>query len=153
MEDGRGSGPTTTYSHSESYSWKTWLRRVRRTHRFPFIWIYKSILGLVSQWMEESLHLSQENAATAFRLIAERSKQPSTCGFYLSAGTNMHCSCLKWEVIYAKPGSEVDLDSLIQETLRLTTSVKDTCSESYIGGKEPYVDKRWSGLLEMRNRI
>eukprot|EP00268_Persea_americana_P067295 TRINITY_DN9246_c0_g1_i1.p1 TRINITY_DN9246_c0_g1~~TRINITY_DN9246_c0_g1_i1.p1 ORF type:complete len:239 (-),score=34.65 TRINITY_DN9246_c0_g1_i1:358-1074(-) len=65
-------------------------------------------------------------------------------------------------VIYAKPGSEVDLDSLIQETLRLTTSVKDTCSESceklppswhYIGGKEPYVDKRWSGLLEMRNRI
>lgn len=28
------------------------------------------------------------------------------------------------QVIYAKPGSEVELDSLIQETLRLTTSVK-----------------------------
>ncbi|XP_058097939.1 large ribosomal RNA subunit accumulation protein YCED homolog 2, chloroplastic isoform X2 [Magnolia sinica] len=65
-------------------------------------------------------------------------------------------------VIYVKPGSEADLDSLIQDTIRLAISVKDTCSESceksppswhYIGGKEAYVDKRWSRLMELRNVI
>ncbi|XP_077220599.1 E3 ubiquitin-protein ligase, putative (DUF177) [Tasmannia lanceolata] len=65
-------------------------------------------------------------------------------------------------VIYVKPGAEADLDSLIQETIRLATSVKETCSEScekapptlhYIGEKEAYVDKRWSRLMEIRNRI
>ncbi|KAI6669478.1 hypothetical protein NL676_004363 [Syzygium grande] len=55
-------------------------------------------------------------------------------------------------VIYVKPGYEAHLDPLIQDTLRLTTSVKDTCSEScekseptiqYIGGpKAASVDKR-----------
>ncbi|KAG9150783.1 hypothetical protein Leryth_002935 [Lithospermum erythrorhizon] len=33
-------------------------------------------------------------------------------------------------VIYVKPGFEADLDSLIQDTIRLATSVKETCSES-----------------------
>lgn len=63
-------------------------------------------------------------------------------------------------VIYVKPGCEADLDSLIQDTLRLTTSVKDTCSEScekskpkliHIGGqKAASIDKRWSILLELK---
>ncbi|KAG9442282.1 hypothetical protein H6P81_018136 [Aristolochia fimbriata] len=62
-------------------------------------------------------------------------------------------------VIYVKPGSEADLDSLIQDTIRLASSVKDTCSEScekapprlqYIGRKETCVDTRWSRLLELR---
>lgn len=63
-------------------------------------------------------------------------------------------------VIYVKPGYEADLDSLIQDTLRLTTSVKDTCSEScekskpkliHIGGqKAASIDKRWSILLELK---
>ncbi|KAK9275343.1 hypothetical protein L1049_022607 [Liquidambar formosana] len=34
------------------------------------------------------------------------------------------------QVIYVKPGYEADLDSLIQDTIRLTTSVNETCSES-----------------------
>ncbi|OWM75953.1 hypothetical protein CDL15_Pgr009598 [Punica granatum] len=33
-------------------------------------------------------------------------------------------------VIYVKPGGEAHLDSLIQDTLRLTVSAKDTCSET-----------------------
>ncbi|CAM8984208.1 unnamed protein product [Rhodiola kirilowii] len=33
-------------------------------------------------------------------------------------------------VIYVKPGYEANLDSLIQDTIRLTLSVKDTCSET-----------------------
>ncbi|XP_071696278.1 large ribosomal RNA subunit accumulation protein YCED homolog 2, chloroplastic-like [Rutidosis leptorrhynchoides] len=41
-------------------------------------------------------------------------------------------------VIYVKPGCEADLDSLIQDTIRLTTSVNETCSE--------YCDKSELGL-------
>lgn len=65
-------------------------------------------------------------------------------------------------VIYVKPGYEAHLDQLIQDTLRLTTSVKDTCSElcekseptlQYIGGpKAASVDKRWCRLLELKNK-
>ncbi|KAH6773986.1 E3 ubiquitin-protein ligase [Perilla frutescens var. frutescens] len=33
-------------------------------------------------------------------------------------------------VIYVKPGYEADLDSLIQDTIRLATSVNETCSET-----------------------
>lgn len=64
-------------------------------------------------------------------------------------------------VIYVKPGFEADLDSLIQETVRLATSVKETCSESceksepklqHVGTQNvASVDKRWSRLLELRN--
>lgn len=64
-------------------------------------------------------------------------------------------------VIYVKPGYEANLDSLIQDTIRLTLSVKDTCSEAcqkaeptvqFIGGSKPgkFVDARWSRLLELR---
>ncbi|GAB4842819.1 hypothetical protein Ancab_012796 [Ancistrocladus abbreviatus] len=63
-------------------------------------------------------------------------------------------------VIYVKPGCEADLDSLIQDTIRLQTSVKGTCSESceksepklhYIGApRMASLDKRWSRLLELR---
>nr|POF24821.1 hypothetical protein CFP56_49075 [Quercus suber] len=66
-----------------------------------------------------------------------------------------------FNVIYVKPGYEADLDSLVQDTIRLTTSVKDTCSElcersnptlQYIGGQYAgSSDKRWSRLLELRN--
>ncbi|XP_050275866.1 large ribosomal RNA subunit accumulation protein YCED homolog 2, chloroplastic isoform X1 [Quercus robur] len=64
-------------------------------------------------------------------------------------------------VIYVKPGYEADLDSLVQDTIRLTTSVKDTCSElcersnptlQYIGGQDAGSSgKRWPRLLELRN--
>ncbi|KAK1325687.1 hypothetical protein QJS10_CPA01g00107 [Acorus calamus] len=65
-------------------------------------------------------------------------------------------------VIYVKPGADANLDALIQDTIRLTTSIKNTCSEScekspprlhYIGGKRSYVDKRWSRLLEIKNSL
>ncbi|KAK4348254.1 hypothetical protein RND71_034593 [Anisodus tanguticus] len=63
-------------------------------------------------------------------------------------------------VIYVKPGFEADLDSLIQDTIRLTTSVKETCSES-CEKSEPKlqplgkqnaasIDRRWSRLLELK---
>ncbi|CAL0304303.1 unnamed protein product [Lupinus luteus] len=32
-------------------------------------------------------------------------------------------------VIYARPGYEVDLDQLVQDTIRLNSTIKDTCSE------------------------
>nr|GFC07648.1 hypothetical protein [Tanacetum cinerariifolium] len=64
-------------------------------------------------------------------------------------------------VIYVKPGCEADLDSLIQDTIRLNTSVNETCSDfcekSELGLKQiskantPSVDKRWSKLLELKN--
>ncbi|KAB2090413.1 hypothetical protein ERO13_A03G110300v2 [Gossypium hirsutum] len=64
-------------------------------------------------------------------------------------------------VIYVKPGYEANLDSLIQDTIRLTTSTKDICSEScrkseptlrYIGKRNAAsIDKRWYRLLELRN--
>ncbi|XP_071724418.1 large ribosomal RNA subunit accumulation protein YCED homolog 2, chloroplastic-like [Rutidosis leptorrhynchoides] len=67
------------------------------------------------------------------------------------------------QVIYVKPGSEANLDSLVQDAIRLTTSAKDTCSEScenseptlqFIGGKNnASVQKRWSRLLELRKGI
>ncbi|XP_024031769.1 large ribosomal RNA subunit accumulation protein YCED homolog 2, chloroplastic [Morus notabilis] len=65
-------------------------------------------------------------------------------------------------VIYVKPGNEADLDSLVQDTIRLTTSIKDTCSElceksSYTidnngGARSGGIDKRWSRLLELKNQ-
>lgn len=64
-------------------------------------------------------------------------------------------------VIFVKPGYEADLDSLIQDTIRLQTAVKGTCSESceksepklhYIGvQKTASLDRRWSRLLQLRN--
>ncbi|KAL7163094.1 hypothetical protein ACSBR2_039234 [Camellia fascicularis] len=63
-------------------------------------------------------------------------------------------------VIYVKAGGEADLDSLIQDAIRLSTSVNETCSESceksdqlHVVGeqKAASIDKRWSRLLELRN--
>ncbi|XP_004296480.1 PREDICTED: uncharacterized protein LOC101290944 [Fragaria vesca subsp. vesca] len=64
-------------------------------------------------------------------------------------------------VIYVKPGNEAELDSLVQDSIRLATSIKDTCSElceksyptvQYIGGeRKASIDKRWSRLLELKN--
>ncbi|XP_047981512.1 large ribosomal RNA subunit accumulation protein YCED homolog 2, chloroplastic isoform X2 [Salvia hispanica] len=63
-------------------------------------------------------------------------------------------------VIYVRPGYEADLDSLIQDTVRLATSVKETCSEScekaepklhHIGAMNaPSIDRRWNKLLELK---
>ncbi|XP_042496188.1 large ribosomal RNA subunit accumulation protein YCED homolog 2, chloroplastic isoform X2 [Macadamia integrifolia] len=65
-------------------------------------------------------------------------------------------------VIYVKPGCEADLDSLVQDTIRLNTSVKETCSETCekselrwqsTSGKDSSIDGRWSRLLELKNVI
>ncbi|KAK7264137.1 hypothetical protein RJT34_31741 [Clitoria ternatea] len=63
-------------------------------------------------------------------------------------------------VIYVRPGYEVELDSLVQDAIRLNSSVKDTCSEiceksestiQYTSGQsQASVDKRWSRLLELK---
>nr|GMD65487.1 large ribosomal RNA subunit accumulation protein YCED homolog 2, chloroplastic [Ipomoea batatas] len=64
-------------------------------------------------------------------------------------------------VIYVRPGHEANLDSLVQDTVRLATSVKETCSES-CEKSEPKlqfldkqnaapVNRRWSRLLELKN--
>ncbi|KAL1556449.1 large ribosomal RNA subunit accumulation protein YCED 2, chloroplastic isoform X2 [Salvia divinorum] len=63
-------------------------------------------------------------------------------------------------VIYVRPGYEADLDSLIQDTVRLATSVKETCSETcekaepklhHIGAMNaPSIDRRWHKLLELK---
>ncbi|KAM3343148.1 large ribosomal RNA subunit accumulation protein YCED 2, chloroplastic [Capsicum galapagoense] len=70
---------------------------------------------------------------------------------------------LGWDdpsVIYVKPGFEADLDPLIQDTIRLATSVKETCSESCEKsepklqplGKQNVasIDRRWFRLLELK---
>ncbi|XP_074564189.1 large ribosomal RNA subunit accumulation protein YCED homolog 2, chloroplastic isoform X1 [Curcuma longa] len=64
-------------------------------------------------------------------------------------------------VIYIKPGSEAVLDSIVQDTLRLTTSAKDTCSQScekptiiwQSSDKKNEYDRRWYRLLEMRDSM
>ncbi|XP_062112972.1 large ribosomal RNA subunit accumulation protein YCED homolog 2, chloroplastic isoform X2 [Humulus lupulus] len=63
-------------------------------------------------------------------------------------------------VIYVKPGSEADLDTFIQDTIRITTSIKDTCSElcekssftlhNNSGSRSGSIDQRWSRLLELK---
>ncbi|MED6158672.1 hypothetical protein PIB30_034917 [Stylosanthes scabra] len=66
-------------------------------------------------------------------------------------------------VIYVRPGSEVNLDSLVQDAIRLNSTVKDTCSELCeksegtilfsSGQSKAYVDKRWfSRLLELKKK-
>ncbi|ESW03653.1 hypothetical protein PHAVU_011G031300 [Phaseolus vulgaris] len=65
-------------------------------------------------------------------------------------------------VIYVRPGHEVDLGSLVQDAIRLTSAVKDSCSElcektegtiQYITGEtQASVDKRWSRLLALKKR-
>ncbi|KAK9105853.1 hypothetical protein Scep_022697 [Stephania cephalantha] len=85
-------------------------------------------------------------------------------------------------VIYVKPGSEVDLDALVQDAIRLASSTKETCSElcekaeqkwqckcciiytcdnhfsgdelvlTDIGDNDASVDGRWSRLLKLRDR-
>ncbi|KAL3830653.1 hypothetical protein ACJIZ3_019455 [Penstemon smallii] len=65
-------------------------------------------------------------------------------------------------VIYVKPGDEADLGSLIQDTIRLATSVNETCSEScdksepklqYLGTRNAAsIEKRWHKLLELKKR-
>ncbi|KAJ8422604.1 hypothetical protein Cgig2_010965 [Carnegiea gigantea] len=66
-------------------------------------------------------------------------------------------------IIYVKPGYEANLDSLIQDTIRLQTAVEETCSElceksepklHYIGDQSTAsLEKRWSSLLQLRNAI
>ncbi|CAO2035834.1 unnamed protein product [Urochloa humidicola] len=66
-------------------------------------------------------------------------------------------------VIYVRPGEEVDLDSVIQETVRLTASAKSSCSEAC--EKSPVVwqngsnqrkrstSQRWSKLLDLKKTL
>ncbi|XP_075521827.1 large ribosomal RNA subunit accumulation protein YCED homolog 2, chloroplastic [Primulina tabacum] len=66
-------------------------------------------------------------------------------------------------VIYVKPGCEADLDSLIQDTICLATSIRETCSEvcensepklHHLGAQNAAsIDKRWYKLLELKNTI
>ncbi|XP_044320189.1 large ribosomal RNA subunit accumulation protein YCED homolog 2, chloroplastic isoform X2 [Triticum aestivum] len=65
-------------------------------------------------------------------------------------------------VMYVKPGTEIDIDSSIQETIRLTASAKSSCSEAC--EKSPVVWKRagnqkkrysqtWSKLLDLKRTL
>ncbi|XP_073137775.1 large ribosomal RNA subunit accumulation protein YCED homolog 2, chloroplastic [Henckelia pumila] len=66
-------------------------------------------------------------------------------------------------VIYVKPGCEADLDSLLQDTIYLATSIRETCSEAcensepklhHLGAQNAAsIDKRWHKLLELKNTI
>lgn len=66
-------------------------------------------------------------------------------------------------MIYVRPGSEVNLDSLVLDTIRLAASINGTCKEScdkiepmiiqnWEEQQKPtsVVDKRWAKLLELR---
>lgn len=66
-------------------------------------------------------------------------------------------------VIYVKLGCEADLDSLLQDTIYLATSIRETCSEAcenaepklnHLGAQNAAsFDKRWYKLLELKNNI
>ncbi|CAK8576813.1 unnamed protein product [Lathyrus sativus] len=66
-------------------------------------------------------------------------------------------------VIYTRPGYEVDLDSLVRDAIRINSLVQGTCSELceksegttlYSARRsEPSFDKRWSKLLELKKTI
>ncbi|KAL5761380.1 hypothetical protein ACOSP7_017644 [Xanthoceras sorbifolium] len=102
-----------------------------------------------------SINLSiQKHASFGFsvdgRTVTKFTRKCSNC-------SSPYCK----QVIYVKPGNEAELDSLVQDTIRLATTVKDTCSEScekseptihYIGPQNTAsVHKRWGRLLEFRN--
>ncbi|XP_078439746.1 E3 ubiquitin-protein ligase, putative (DUF177) isoform X1 [Wolffia australiana] len=64
-------------------------------------------------------------------------------------------------VIYVKPGTEADLDSLIRDTIRLAVTANAgacslACEKSsprwnYIDDKKGKIDSRWARLLEIRD--
>ncbi|RCV34615.1 hypothetical protein SEVIR_7G182900v4 [Setaria viridis] len=66
-------------------------------------------------------------------------------------------------VIYVRPGEEVDLDSVIQETVRLTASAKSSCSEAcekstvvWQNGsnqRKKISSQRWSKLLDLKKTL
>lgn len=66
-------------------------------------------------------------------------------------------------VIYVRPGDEVDLDWVIQETVRLTASAKSSCSDAcekstvamQYGGsrKKKSSSQRWSKLLDLKKTL
>ncbi|KAG0452964.1 hypothetical protein HPP92_025628 [Vanilla planifolia] len=65
------------------------------------------------------------------------------------------------QVIYVKRGSNVVLDSVVQDTIRLIASIKETCSEAcedaaitWQGSEQQRsFDQRWSQLLELKNAM
>lgn len=65
-------------------------------------------------------------------------------------------------VIFVKPGTEIDIDSAIQETIRLTASAKSSCSEAcekstvvwkYGGNQKKSYSRRWSKLLDLKKTL
>ncbi|CAL5026350.1 unnamed protein product [Urochloa decumbens] len=65
-------------------------------------------------------------------------------------------------VIYVRPGEEVDLDSVIQETVRLTASAKSSCSEACekstvvwqnVSNQKKSNSQRWSKLLDLKKTL
>ncbi|KAJ0096173.1 hypothetical protein Patl1_15853 [Pistacia atlantica] len=121
------------------------------------IYIYILIINLLISSSSSSSSSSVfffQHASFGFsvdgRIISSFTRKCSNC-------SSPYCR----EVIYVKPGYQAELDSLVQDTIRLTTTVKDTCSESceksdpkiqYIGAQNTAsVDKRWGRLLELRN--
>ncbi|GJN26981.1 hypothetical protein PR202_gb14952 [Eleusine coracana subsp. coracana] len=67
-------------------------------------------------------------------------------------------------VIYVRPGEDIDLDSVIQETVRLTASAKSSCSEAcekstvvwqYSGKQKTKSSssQRWSKLLDLKKTL
>ncbi|KAL0296453.1 UNVERIFIED_CONTAM: Large ribosomal RNA subunit accumulation protein YCED2, chloroplastic [Sesamum radiatum] len=66
------------------------------------------------------------------------------------------------KVIYVKPGYEANLDPLIQDNIRLATSVEETCSEScnnsqpklhHLGARNrASIERRWHKLLELKKK-
>jgi len=67
-------------------------------------------------------------------------------------------------VIYVKPGTEIDIDSAIQETIRLTASAKSSCSEACEkspvvwkhgggGNQKKRYSQTWSKLLDLKKTL
>ncbi|KAL5168950.1 Large ribosomal RNA subunit accumulation protein YCED 2, chloroplastic [Glycine soja] len=113
----------------------------------------KAALALDTEWLRQAFHACFQLIDAKFNvwvLIARRDDRKIPLP---DIGGDPN-------VIYVRPGYEVDLDSLVQDAIRLNSVVKDTCSElceksegtiQYITGQgQASVDKRWSRLLELK---
>ncbi|KAF3445883.1 hypothetical protein FNV43_RR11060 [Rhamnella rubrinervis] len=130
-------------------------------------WSCDYLLSLQDLKLEDLLEdKHQKNAQVSINLCVHKhaSFGFSVDGRIITSFTRKCSSCSSpycRQVIYVKPGNEADLDSLVQDTIRIATSIKDTCSElcekstftmKYVGGQSNVcTDGRWSRLLELRN--
>ncbi|KAJ9189382.1 hypothetical protein P3X46_000686 [Hevea brasiliensis] len=133
-------------------------------------WTSQYLFSLQELQLEDLIEDEQRDTEVSINLCVQKraSFGFSVDGRIITSFTGKCSNCSSpycKEVIYVKPGYESNLDPLIQDTIRLTTSVKDTCLEScdrseptlqfpteIVGRNVASIYKRWSRLLELKQK-